>query len=259
MDIRAFNRAAWNLQVQQGNPWTVPVTPEEIERARGGDWKLVLTPIKPVPASWYPSHPALDGCETLCLASGGGQQGPILAAAGAKVTVLDNSPAQLDRDRDVAEREGLEIRLIEGDMRDLSEIADGSFDFIVHPVSNIFVPEVLPVWREAFRVLRPGGTMIAGMTHPFLFLFDAELQKEGVFTLKYALPYSDLTSITPEQREKFYGKDEPIEFSHTLDELIGGQLEAGFQLTGFYEDYWGNSEPIDKHCPAFFATRARKP
>jgi len=30
-----------------------------------------------------------------CLASGGGQQGPVLAAAGAHVTVFDNSPRQL--------------------------------------------------------------------------------------------------------------------------------------------------------------------
>jgi 2-polyprenyl-3-methyl-5-hydroxy-6-metoxy-1,4-benzoquinol methylase len=69
----------------------------------------------------------------LCLASGGGQQGPILAAAGARVTVFDNSPQQLAQDRFVARREGLTLETVEGDMRDLSVFADVSFDLIVHP------------------------------------------------------------------------------------------------------------------------------
>ena len=77
-----------------------------------------MTPLKPVPREWFP--PSIKGLEILCLASGGGQQGPVLAAAGAHVIVLDNSPRQLEQDKMVAEREGLEMRLIEGDMRDLS-------------------------------------------------------------------------------------------------------------------------------------------
>ena len=94
----------------------------------------------------------------MCLASGGGQQGPILAAAGADVTVFDNSPRQLEQDRYVADRDGLHLQTVEGDMRDLSCFPDESFDLIVHPVSNVFVPDVKPVWREAYRVLKPGAT-----------------------------------------------------------------------------------------------------
>ena len=80
----------------------------------------------------------------LCLASGGGQQGPILAAAGANVTVFDNSPRQLAQDRLVADREGLAIETVLGDMADLSAFPDARFDLIVHPVSNVFVPDVRP-------------------------------------------------------------------------------------------------------------------
>ena len=96
MDIRAYNRDAWNRQVAQGNPWTIPVGTDQIAAARQGNWSVVLTPTKPVPSEWFPPSP---GCRTLCLACGGGQQGPILAAAGAHVTVFDNSPAQLAHDR----------------------------------------------------------------------------------------------------------------------------------------------------------------
>ena len=103
LDVRAYNRAAWDRQVEQGNRWTVPVTPEQITAARFGAWSVLLTENKPVPREWFPP---LAGREVLCLASGGGQQAPLLAAAGARVTVLDNSPNQLARDRLVAERYG---------------------------------------------------------------------------------------------------------------------------------------------------------
>jgi 2-polyprenyl-3-methyl-5-hydroxy-6-metoxy-1,4-benzoquinol methylase len=149
MDIFNYNRDAWNHQVAKGNRWTVPVGPDEVAAARQGDWQIVLTPTQPVPRSWFPP---LAGLEVLCLASGGGQQGPILAAAGANVTVLDASPAQLEQDRRVADREGLELRTVQGDMADLLFPAD-RFALIFHPCSNGFVPDVRPVWREACRVL----------------------------------------------------------------------------------------------------------
>ena len=91
-------------------------------------------------------------------------QGPILAAAGADVTVFDNSPLMLATDRSVAARDSLQIRTVEGDMADLSQFSDSSFDLIVHPVSNTFVPDVRPVWKEAFRVLRQDGALLSGFT-----------------------------------------------------------------------------------------------
>lgn len=260
MDYREHNRRAWNRKVEQKNAWTIPVDSDQIARARRGDWRIVLTPLKPVPKSWFPP---LTGCRVLRLASGGGQQGPILAAAGAKVTVLDNSPAQLAQDRAVAEREGLDLATREGDMRDLSAFPDESFDLIVHPISNIFVPDLRPVWREAFRVLSPGGVLLSGITNPLLYTFDLALQEQGVLTLRHPLPYSDLESLTEEERARHIGLEEPVEWSHTLEEQLGGQMEAGFLLAGFYEDYWGDQYPVgalfNRYAPFFFATRAIKP
>lgn len=254
-DLVSYNRQAWDRQVERGNRWTIPVGPEEVARARRGDWSIVLTPTKPVPAGWFP---AMVGLDVLCLASGGGQQGPILAAAGANVTVFDNSPGQLARDRAVAEREGLEIATVQGDMADLGVFEAARFDLIVHPVSNLFVADVLPVWREAFRVLRPGGTLLAGFLNPVNYLFDYFALERGEFRVAHTIPYADLTSLSHEERAELASRDEPMEFGHTLDDLIGGQLAAGFALTGFFEDIDPTSI-LGKQIPTFMATRAVKP
>ena len=256
MDVRKFNEEAWDRLVRSGNRWTQPVGPEEVARARRGDWKLILTPSKAVPKSWYPE---LSGANVLCLASGGGQQGPILSAAGAQVTVFDNSSAQLKQDQIVAERERLDLKAVQGDMKDLSIFADETFDFIFHPCSNGFVEHIAPVWREAFRVLKKGGTMVSGFSNPVIYLFDVELEKKGTLQLKYSMPYSDLNSITAEERIAFFGEDEPLTFAHSLEEQIAGQTDAGFHLIGFYEDDWGGSHVVDKYFKGFIATRALKP
>lgn len=256
MNIEQYNREAWNRQVAKGDQWTIPVGPEAIARARQGDWEVVLTPTKPVPKDWFPP---LEGKRVLALASAGGQQGPLMAAAGAKVTVLDNSPAQLDRDREVAEREGLEMTLVLGNMADLSRFSDESFDFIFHPCSNCFVPDIKPVWNECYRVLKRGGTMIAGFVNPIVFSMDPVLEGEGIAQLKYAIPYSDVTSLTDEERKRYTDKGEPLAFGHSLEDQIGGQLRAGFVLTGFFEDRWAEAkEPVHKFLSCYVATRALK-
>ncbi len=253
MDIRSYNREMWNKQVEFGNPWTAPVAPEIIAAARRGELSVVLTEQKPAPRAWFP--PDLHGLNVLCLACGGGQQGPTLAAAGANVTVLDNSPRQLERDRQVAEREGLEIVTVEGDMRDLCMFPDQSFDLVFNPVSNPFIPDVYPVWREAFRVLRPGGVLMAGFMNPDNYIFAYPESDQGVFIVKYTLPF-DSTNLSEEERLHDFGPDSPLEFSHSLSEQIGGQLEAGFLLTGFYEDT--QNSPLGKYFPSYIATRAIK-
>ena len=256
MDVRGYNQEAWDREVERGNQWTVPVGPDVIEAARRGEWTVLLTDNRPVPKAWFPE---MEGADVLCLASGGGQQAPIFAAAGASVTVLDNSPGQLARDRLVAERESLALKTVEGDMRDLSVFAEGSFDLVFHPVFNLFVPEVRPVWTEAFRVLRKGGSLLAGFLNPAVYVFDLDLaDSTGEVRVKYLLPYADATSLSEEEMKQKIERREPLEFSHTLEDQIGGQIEAGFVISGFYEDRH-RDDPIAAYMPTFVATRATKP
>src|SRR6266545_2506641 len=160
MDIRSYNREAWNREVEGGqNRWSQPVNAEIITKARQGEFSILLTENIPVPQRWFPP---LKGADVLCLASGGGQQGPILAAAGANVTVFDNSPAQLKQDQFVAEREALSLKTIEGDAANLSIFSDESFDLVFNPCSTVFMQDVRAVWKESFRVLRHAGVLMTG-------------------------------------------------------------------------------------------------
>jgi len=253
MDPVAHNRAAWDRRVDAGDEWSVPVTTEVVERARRGDWSVVLIGHEPVDRSWFPP---LAGADVLCLASGGGQQGPVLAAAGARVTVFDNSARQLDQDRLVADRDGLAIDTVQGDMRDLGAFADESFDLVFHPVSNLFCPDLGPVWRECARVLRPGGTLLAGFLNPDLYLFDARvLDTTGELVVRHPLPYSDLADLSAEEREAAFGPGAALEYSHSLTDQLGGQLAAGFVLTDFAEAPH-HASPTARYMSGYFATRA---
>ena len=255
--VAAHNRSAWDLEVDSGNEWTVPVGPEVVAAARAGTWSVVLIGYDPVPGDWFPA--TLTGADVLCLASGGGQQGPVLAAAGARVTVLDNSPRQLAQDRAVADRDNLELTTVVGDMRDLTAFGDANFDLVFHPVSNVFCPEIEPVWQECFRVLRPGGILLAGFMNPDVFIFDADAaENRDELIVRHELPYSDLTHLSEEERARLWGLDAPVEYSHTLTEQIGGQLAAGFVITAFRERPH-HAGPTAKYMPGYFATKAVKP
>jgi len=254
LDVLIYNRYAWNRQVDIKNKFTIPVDPQIIATARKGEFSILLTETKPVPLEWFPPF---QGLNLLGLACGGGQQGPVFAALGANVTIFDNSPAQLERDRQVATREGLSIRTVEGDMRDLSVFADAAFDLVFHPVSNVFCPEVRPVWQEAFRVLRYGGLLLAGFANPIYYMFGTHADEQKSLQVRYSIPYSDLNDMEPEELDICIEEGIPLEFGHSLTDLIAGQTDAGFQITGFYEDICPDS-PLSKYHPAYIATRAEK-
>lgn len=259
MDTHEHNRRVWNRDAASGAcRWSQPVDAATIRRARAGDWSVILTPNRPVPRNWFG---AIEGARVLCLASGGGQQAPVLAAAGAAVTSFDAAEAQLALDAAVAEREGLSVTTWRGDMADLSAFADATFDLVFHPVANVFVPDVLPVWRECHRVLRPDGRLLAGFMNPDFFLFDHQALEAGEPPVAvFELPYADTSHLPPDRLEEWMAAGEALEFGHSLDAQIGGQIAAGFVIAGFYEDRWDPAAtPLDRFMPTSMATLAIKP
>jgi SAM-dependent methyltransferase len=254
MDLLKHNQKAWNSLVKKEDRWTVPVSELVLKKAEQGVVKIVLTPKKPVPKRWLGP---LKEKKVLCLASGGGQQGPVLAAAGARVTVFDNSDEQLNQDRRLSEQFKLGIKTIQGNMQNLGCFSDNYFDLIVHPVSNCFIDDILPVWKECFRVLKAGGSLLSGVCNPVSFLIDWDKSdNEKILEIKYSLPHSDLNVLSAEEKQKYIDENLPFEFGHTLTDQIQGQISAGFVITGFYEDK--GDDLLDQYTDRFMAIRAEK-
>lgn len=234
--------------VDDGWIWGMPISHEVYERAVKGDWDMVLTPTKPVPKSWFPQ---LSGSRILGLASGGGQQMPIFAACGGICTVLDYSDRQLASEEMVARREGYEIEIVKADMTKKFPFADETFDLIFHPVANCYVEEVLPIWKECHRVLKKGGVLLAGVDNGINYIFD-----ETETRLVHGLPYNPLKDPVLYQEAMQCG--DGIQFSHTIEEQVGGLLQAGFRLTHLYEDTNGEGNLHEHGIPTFLALRATK-
>jgi SAM-dependent methyltransferase len=255
-DVFRHNAIAWDRECDNQGQWSRPVDADVIADARRGEWQVILTPNKPVPKTWFGDVKCRN---VLCLASGGGQQGPILSAAGANVTVLDQSARQLGCDRLVAKRDSLDMRLIRGDMADLSMFDDASFDVVFNPCSNCFAQDVKPVWKEAFRVLRSQGVLMSGFLNPLFYIFDRDLDDAGKLEVRHSLPYSDLARWRFEGRALIADRGEPFEFGHLLTDQIGGQIGAGFLIAGFYEDYWSDEATnLNRYTPTYIATLAIK-
>ena len=242
-DINARVISSW---VNEGWQWGLPVDHETYERATKGDWQIVLTPTKAIPQSWFPP---LEDARVLGLASGGGQQMPILTAAGARCTVLDYSPAQLASERAVAEREGYTINIVNTDMTKPLPFANDSFDVVINPVSLCYVRELDPIWSEVARVLRPGGVFLGGFDSGYNYIVD-----EAEERIVRGLPYDPVAD--PQLLEQDDPDECGVQFSHTPGELLGGMLRAGFVIDDVFDDVNGEGRLSELGIPTMLAVRA---
>jgi len=247
-NINAKTIDSW---VDEGWEWSIPITKEEFLKAKNGECNVLLTPIKYVPKNWFPD---LKNKKLLGLACGGGQQMPVFSALGACCTVLDYSDKQLANEKLISERENYQIEIVKGDMSKKLPFNDEVFDIIFHPVSNVYVEDVYHVWNECFRVLKSGGILMAGLDNGLNFLFDDDEKLPLVVTNK--LPFNPLKN--KDQLKLLEKENAGIQFSHTMEEQIGGQLKAGFILKDLYEDY-NNTGFLKEYVPTFVATLAVKP
>lgn len=246
MNYQDVNAETIDRWVKEGWEWGKPVDHETFVQAKKGDWDILLTPTKPVPKDWLGD---LKGKKVLGLASGGGQQMPILSAAGAKCTVLDYSDQQLESERLVAEREGYDIEIVKADMTKPLPFEDGAFDLVLQPVANCYIQKLQGMFNEVARVLAPGGAFLMGFDNGINYFFADEKETEVV----NIMPFNPLKN--PDQMAQLEKDDSGVQFSHSLEEEIGGQLKAGLTLTDFYEDTNGEGHLHELHIPTFVATR----
>ena len=251
-EYQKINARTWDQWAKNGCEWSVPITAEEYAGVTAENYRIYLTPCVAVPHDWVGE---IAGKRILGLASGGGQQMPVFAKLGAECTVLDYSDAQLGSERAVAEREGYQINVVKADMTKPLPFADEAFDLIFHPVSNCYVEDVLPIWKECFRVLKKGGVLLAGMDNGLNFLFEGD----DPLRVVNPLPFNPL-KMPRERYQSMVDHLEAVQFSHSLTEQIGGQLKAGFRLLDLYEDRdRPGGAAIREYADQYLATRAVKP
>lgn len=248
MNYQDINASTIDRWIEEGWEWGKPIDHETFVRALQGEWNVLLTPLKPVPHEWFGN---LKGKKILGLACGGGQQMPVFTALGAECTVFDYSEKQLESERLVAEREGYSINIIRGDMTKPLPFADDTFDLIFHPVSNCYVKDVKAIWKECRRVLKPGGILLSGVDHYINYIVD-----DSERNIVNSLPFDPL--VNEEHRKQLERDNAGFQFSHTLEEQINGQLEAGFTLLELYEDTNSSGYLHDLNIPTFLAMRSKK-
>lgn len=219
--------------------WSACATPEQLAKAHRGRLQLTFGMDGIIPADWLGD---LRGKRVLCLAGAGGLQAPLLACAGAEVTVLDLSQRMLDKDREVAAREHLSIRIEHGNMCDLSRFADASFDLVLNPPSLFYVPDVNPVFREVYRVLKPGGAFLMISSNPIAYICDWD-ESLGCYKAVNRMPYRSTDHAD---------QGDWVEYGHTMESYLGGQIAAGFVITGYIEN---QTEDITE---LYFITKGEK-
>lgn len=235
-DAHAHNRQAWDRMAHKKQRFTRPAGDDDF-----------VDPLKRIDAAGWLGD--IRGRRVLCLAAGGGRQGPLYAAAGANVTIVDISPAMLQLDRDVAAERRLDLRTIETSMDDLSMIQSAEFEIVVHPVSTCYVADALPVFREVARVLQSGGLYISQHKAPTSLQAAIDNSAHGYELVE---PYYREGPLPPVagSRLREAGTNE---YLHRWEVLIGGMCRAGFVIEDLIEPLHAKKDAR----PGEFAHRAR--
>lgn len=231
------NRAAWNRLAETGSVFATVATDEECQN-----------PLAALDGrGWLPT--TVRGLDVLCLASGGGWQSILYACAGARVTVVDLSPAMLQLDEREAARRNLSVRTVEASMEDLSALGVGCFDIVHQPVSTCYVPRLAPVYGEIARVLRAGGTYISQHKQPASLQVTHRDAKD-----RYVLGIEcDWSGPLPQVPDPTYREPGTVEYLHSWDEIVGELCRAGFVV----EDLCEPSRADQKAPPGHYGHRGR--
>ncbi len=244
------NRQAWQRLASENHRLTLTANEEDFA------W-----PLRSVDGpGWL--GPSIAGKTVLCLAAGGGRQGPLYAAAGARVTVVDFCDALLERDRLVAAERGLDLRTANACMTDLSELETASFDFVIHPVSSCYVPDLTPVFAAVARVCRPGGLYISQHKQPASLQASIRPGPDGYVLREAADRHDPLPAVHGDNLVREPGT---VEFIHGLEPIVGGICRAGFVIEDLIEPPHGdpNAEPgsfahRSRFLPPYVRIKARR-
>lgn len=250
--IARTNAKAWDREGTKGHWASIPLSEEKFRDAKERGFPISLTGSRNLPEAWLDD---VNGRQLLCIACGGGQQAVLFAARGAQVTSLENSEKQLESDVDTCRRFGLPLTPVKGSMDQLPLGSVPTFDMIILGMGAQFVADLRPVFAQARRLMKPKARFIGAFVNPVCYIFDWKAQEEGNLVPRHKVPYSDLTSLSADERLQTFGEDAPLEFGHSFEEIIGGMSAAGFCIRGYIEEF-DEGEEIGKYFPSYCAMYA---
>jgi SAM-dependent methyltransferase len=248
--VHHTNRRAWDERAQRRAWHTEPAAERDF-----------LDPLAAVDdCGWLGGN--VRGRRVLCLAAGGGKHGPLLAAAGAEVTVVDLSPALLEQDRRVGAERGLTLRTVEASMDDLSMLPRAGFEIVIQPVSTCYAPDLAAVYREVARVTAPGALYISQHKQPASLQAEVPPSARGYMLTE---PYYRSGPLPPVMDGLQHREGGTVEFLHRWSELIGGLCRAGFVIEDLveprHEDPLAEPGTFGHRCrflPPFVTVKARR-
>ena len=151
----------------------------------------------------------------------------------------------------MSEREDYDIEIVRADMTQPLPFADETFDLIFHPVSNCYVKDVQHVWNECARILKKGGRLLSGLDNGLNYAFNEEQT-----ALENVLPFDPLSD--EKLMQQCIENGDGVQFSHTIEEQIGGQIRAGLTFRDVYGDIWPGCKLGEYNVPTFWATLSIK-
>ena len=252
------NAAAWDRLAREGSGFARVATPAEL-----ADPRAALDA-----RGWLPAD--LGGARVLCLAAGGGWQGPLFAALGCRVTVVDLSEEMLALDRREAARHGLAGRLatVRADMCELPGLPGEPFDLVHQPVSTCYVPDLAAVYAGVARVLRAGGLYVSQHKQPASLQAFGPLRGGGYrLAAEYGRGPGNRRLPDPGPHECAAGLREAgcAEYLHPWGELVGGLCRAGFVVEDLTEpDHADPAAPLGsaghraRFLPPYVRIKARR-
>ncbi|WP_248242269.1 class I SAM-dependent methyltransferase [Microbacterium kunmingense] len=200
-----------------------------------------------------------------------------LARAGARVTGLDFSDRALEVAARLAERAGVDVTWVLGDVLDARAHVDGDFDIVYTSVGTIGWLRDLDRWAmQITALLRPGGLFYIRDGHPMLYTIDEDadddLVRHRYFADGTAQMWDDDSTYAGDGR---VAHSRTYEWPHPLSETMNALISAGLRIEKLDEGrvlpwrFSGRMVPVDHgwmwpegvrdRIPATFTIIARKP